>query len=79
MSLHQPSFATEVVDRIGAGDAFVAGFLYGYLGKKSLEEAALWGNAMASLKMSVVGDMPIFDRHFAEALVTSSVSGKVNR
>jgi len=53
--------------------------LYGYLGKKSLEEAALWGNAMASLKMSVVGDMPIFDRHFAEALVTSSVSGKVNR
>ena len=79
ISLHQPSFATEVVDRIGAGDAFVAGFLYGYLGKKNLEEAALWGNAMASLKMSVVGDMPIFDRHFAEALITSSVSGKVNR
>lgn len=79
ISIYQPSFATEAVDRIGAGDAFVAGFLYGYLCKKSLEEAALWGNAMASLKMSVAGDMPIFDRHFVEALVTSSISGKVNR
>ncbi len=77
--IHQPSFAAEAVDRIGAGDAFVAGFLYGYLGEKSLREAALWGNAMASLKMSVVGDMPIFDRNFVEALVTSSISGKVNR
>ena len=65
--IHQPSFAAEAVDRIGAGDAFVAGFLYGYLGEKSLREAALWGNAMASLKMSVVGDMPIFDRQFCRS------------
>ncbi|HXL02314.1 MAG TPA: sugar kinase [Candidatus Atribacteria bacterium] len=79
VSIHQSSFATEAVDRIGAGDAFVAGFLYGYLSKKNLGEAALWGNAMASLKMNVVGDMPVFDRHFVEALVTSSISGKVNR
>ncbi len=46
---------------------------------KKVCKKLLWVNAMASLKMSVVGDMPIFDRNFVEALVTSSISGKVNR
>jgi len=69
--IHQPAFPSEVVDPIGAGDAFVAGFLYAYVTGKNLEEAALWGNAMASLKMSVVGDVPAFDRSFVETLVMS--------
>lgn len=78
---HQPSFVTEVVDSIGAGDAFVAGFLYACLSGKDLKEGALWGNAMASLKMSVTGDMPAFDRCFVESLVCSphSIERKVSR
>ncbi|MDI3543255.1 MAG: 2-dehydro-3-deoxygluconokinase [Candidatus Atribacteria bacterium] len=77
--VHQPSFPTEIVDRIGAGDAFVAGFLYGYLKENNIERAALWGNAMAALKMGVVGDMPVFERCFVESLVNSSILRKVNR
>ncbi|MCX7845898.1 MAG: sugar kinase [Dictyoglomaceae bacterium] len=55
------AFSTDMVERIGAGDAFVAGFLYGYLIGKNLQESAELGNAMASLKMSVLGDFPSFD------------------
>jgi len=77
--IHQPGFSAEIVDRIGAGDAFVAGFLYSYLLERNIERAALWGNAMAALKMGIVGDMPVFERCFVESLVNSSVLRKVSR
>ena len=42
-------FRVQVVDTTGAGDAFNAGFLYGYLKGKSLEESGKIGNYVASL------------------------------
>ncbi len=65
------AFSTDVVERIGAGDAFVTGFLYGYLEGRSLEESAELGNAMASLKMSVFGDFPSIDRRTLEHYLDS--------
>jgi 2-dehydro-3-deoxygluconokinase len=46
----------EIVDRFGAGDAFSAGFIYGYL-RNGVEQGQKIGNAIASLKHSVPGDM----------------------
>lgn len=48
-------FMVEVVDTTGAGDAFNAGFLYGYLEGKSLEDCAKFGNYVASLCIQHVG------------------------
>ncbi len=66
------ALSTDIVERIGAGDAFVAGFLYGYLNGKNFQDSAELGNAMASLKMSVSGDFSSFDRrtleHYLESL-----------
>ncbi|MBQ7387478.1 MAG: sugar kinase [Clostridia bacterium] len=47
----------EVVDRIGSGDAYVAGALYALLRFRSIEKMALYGDAMAALKSTVLGDM----------------------
>ncbi len=46
----------EIVDRIGGGDSFSAGFIYGYLVKKSYEAAVRYGNAFSALKHSNPGD-----------------------
>lgn len=47
----------DVVDRIGSGDAYVAGALYGLLRFGDIESAAKYGDAMAALKNTVTGDM----------------------
>ena len=49
-------YELEVVDRLGAGDAFSAGFIYGYLTKRSYADALRYGNAFGALKHSVPGD-----------------------
>jgi 2-dehydro-3-deoxygluconokinase len=53
----QRAFPVEIVDRIGAGDAFAAGVLWGLLGDGDLRAGLQRGTAMASLKMTVRGDL----------------------
>jgi len=49
----------DVVDRIGSGDAYVAGALYGILQYGNVDDAARWGNAMSALKNTIPGDMTV--------------------
>lgn len=46
----------EIVDRVGGGDSFSAGFVYGYLAKNSYEAAVRYGNAFSALKQTIPGD-----------------------
>ncbi len=43
-----PAYKTKVVDTTGAGDAFAAGFLYGILSGKNLQDSGRFGNYLAS-------------------------------
>jgi len=46
----------EIVDRVGGGDSFSAGFIYGRLVKGSYEAAVRYGNAFGALKHTNPGD-----------------------
>lgn len=46
----------EIVDRVGGGDSFSAGFIYGRLVKGSYEAAVRYGNAFSALKHTNPGD-----------------------
>ena len=54
-TFHAPAFHTQVVDTLGAGDAFDGGFIAACLAKVDAREAARWGNAVAALKIGRVG------------------------
>ena len=46
----------EIIDRVGSGDSFTAGFLYGYL-TGGVEKGIAYGDAMAALKHTFPGDL----------------------
>ena len=49
-------YELEIVDRVGGGDSFSAGFIYGYLEKRSYASAVRYGNAFSALKHTNPGD-----------------------
>ena len=51
-TFHVPAFQVEVVNTLGAGDAFNGGFIAACLAKVGIKEAVRWGNAVAALNIS---------------------------
>ena len=51
-----PKFEIEIVDRVGAGDSFAGGFLYGYV-KDGPEAGVRYGVAISALKQTNPGDL----------------------
>src|SRR5205807_10353417 len=61
--------SVQVVDPIGAGDAYVAGFLWSVRRNRSLQEAVDAAAAVAAIKCSLWGDIaPITPADVEEAL-----------
>ncbi|OGP88994.1 MAG: carbohydrate kinase [Deltaproteobacteria bacterium RBG_16_48_10] len=49
-------YEVEIVDRVGAGDSFTSGFLYGWIKEKDVQRGVQYGNAFAALKHTIPGD-----------------------
>ena len=49
-------YEVEIVDRVGGGDSFTAGFLYGWVREKNVQKGVQYGNAFAALKHTAPGD-----------------------
>ena len=59
--LWRPSrqYTVQMVDPVGAGDAYVAGFLWAALSGRGSQEAVDAGAAVAALKCSTWGDIAL--------------------
>jgi 2-dehydro-3-deoxygluconokinase len=70
---------TDIVDRVGGGDSFAAGLIYGLRaytdGQRALEFAA----AASCLKHSVLGDINRVTVSEVETLMAGDASGRVQR
>ena len=67
-TLRAASYEVEIVDRLGAGDAFAAGLLHGLLGD-DLQKGLDYGTALSALKHTIPGDLPWITREEVEALL----------
>lgn len=61
-------YEVEIIDRVGAGDSFSAGFIYGYL-SGGVDMGLQYGNALAAIKHSIPGDFCWSDLKEVEALI----------
>ncbi|WP_078414284.1 sugar kinase [Priestia abyssalis] len=65
-------YAIDIIDRVGTGDAYTAGFLYGYLSNKENSYKVEFAAAAAALKHTIPGDMMISTVEEVENLFNSA-------
>lgn len=69
----------DIVDRLGAGDAFASGLIYGFNTYRSDKEALEFAVAASCLAHSIGGDLPLISVAEAEKLAGGDASGRVQR
>src|SRR5439155_17452377 len=70
---------TDIVDRVGAGDSFAAGLIYGMLTYRDDARALEFATAASCLKHSIDGDFNRVGINEVEALMKGEASGRVQR
>jgi 2-dehydro-3-deoxygluconokinase len=73
------TYDVEVLDRVGSGDAFAGGLLFGILTGLSMEKSLQYGNACAVLKHSNFGDIAYFTRDEVERLIAGGGDLRISR
>ena len=69
----------DIVDRVGSGDTFASGLIYG-LGNLATDREALdFAVAASCLKHSIPGDLPLLSVDEVKALAKGAASGRVQR
>jgi 2-dehydro-3-deoxygluconokinase len=72
------TYDVEIVDRVGAGDSFSAGFLVGYL-EGSLQKGVDFGTALSAIKHSIPGDLNWATRSEVEKLIAGGGNLRIAR
>jgi 2-dehydro-3-deoxygluconokinase len=77
--LHSRSYPVHIVDRVGGGDAFSSGLIYGLVTGKSDQEALDFGTAASCLKQTIPGDFNRVSVEEVQRLLAGDASGRVLR
>ena len=70
---------THIVDRVGGGDCFGGGLIFGLLNLPTAQDALEFAVAASCLKHSIPGDFNRFTREEVEGLIKGGGSGRVQR
>lgn len=76
---HTKEYEVRIVDRVGSGDSFASGFIYGLVTGKTMKDSADFGVAASALKHTIPGDLNHATRSDVENLVKGDGSGRVQR
>ena len=78
-SFKSREYTVDIVDRVGAGDSFVAGLIYSKINGKAPSYAVEFAAAASCLKHTVEGDFNCVGVSEVEALMAGDGSGRVQR
>jgi 2-dehydro-3-deoxygluconokinase len=79
-ALHRSQhYNVRLVDRIGGGDSFAAGLIYGLVTGRSKEDALRFAVAASALKQTIPGDFNRVTLAEVDALAKGDASGRVQR
>lgn len=77
--LRSKRYELQIVDRVGGGDSFAGGLIYGLASGKSGQESLEFAVAASCLKHSIAGDFNLVSVGEVEALLGGDGSGRVQR
>jgi len=72
-------YKIHIVDRVGGGDSFAAGIIYGLLSEKLPGDVIEFAVAASCLKHTIPGDMNMVNTQEVEDLIKGGGSGRVKR
>ena len=72
-------YDVEIVDRVGAGDSFAAGWIHGLLSYGDFKKALEFATAASALKHTIEGDVNLMSVSEVETLLHGDGSGRVQR
>lgn len=70
---------THIIDRVGTGDAYAGGLIYGLINQKEDKEALNYAAAACALKHTVEGDANMVSEGDVKGLVSGKGSGHIKR
>jgi 2-dehydro-3-deoxygluconokinase len=73
------AYEVQIVDRVGTGDAFAAGLIFGLVSGFEPQRTIDFAVAAACLKHSIPGDFNLVSRDEVEQLLAGDQSGRVQR
>lgn len=76
---HSKKYDVRIVDRVGGGDSFASGFIYGLVSEMSMKDATEFAVAASALKHTIPGDMNHATLSEVKVLMGGDASGRVQR
>lgn len=76
---HSQKYRINLVDRVGGGDSFGAGLIYGFLQKWGLQECIEFAAAASCFKQTIPGDINLSGVEEIKRLAMGDASGRVQR
>ena len=78
-SFYSKEYNIQIVDRVGGGDSFAAGMIYGLITGKNEQDAIEFATAASCLKHTIMGDYNRTTIDDVEALIRNGGNGRVQR
>lgn len=77
--IRSPKYDIHIVDRIGGGDSFAAGLIYGLINNWEEQRALNFAVAASCLKQTIEGDFNLVTVSEVEDLMNGNSSGRIQR